>query len=164
VHCALSCGILCYPVLPCGPLFYPVLFSMSLLHLLAWIVNCNYCGCTFWSTIIKIPANPQEVWHWTSASSFSSSTLFFSVPPAHKILQNKTLPKFWYYWKWCIIKSIKCKAHIPTSVSNSVLNFQYRGRYNTGISKIPANTGIEFFSRNIPLPLKKVGNLMSKQQ
>jgi hypothetical protein len=43
------------------------------------------------------------------------------------------------------------------SVSNSVLNFQYRGRYNTGISKmsIPVLAGIEVFSRNIPLPLKK---------
>jgi hypothetical protein len=45
------------------------------------------------------------------------------------------------------------------SVSNSVLNFQYRGRYNTGISKmsIPVLAGIEVFSRNIPLPLKKSG-------
>jgi hypothetical protein len=53
-----------------------------------------------------------------------------------------------------------------TSVANSVLKFQYRGRYNTGISKmsIPALAGIEFFSRNIPLPLKKVGKLMSKPQ
>jgi hypothetical protein len=43
------------------------------------------------------------------------------------------------------------------SVSNSVLNFQYRGRYNTGISKmsIPVLAGIEVFSRNIPLPLYK---------
>jgi hypothetical protein len=43
------------------------------------------------------------------------------------------------------------------SVSNSVLKLQYRGRYNTGISKmlIPVLAGIEFFSRNIPLPLKK---------
>jgi hypothetical protein len=59
---------------------------------------------------------------------------------------------------------LKGHAH---SVSNSVLNFQYRGRYNTGISKmsIPVFAGIEVFSRNIPLPLKKkVGNLMSKQQ
>jgi hypothetical protein len=52
------------------------------------------------------------------------------------------------------------------SVSNLVLNFQYRGRYNTGISiiSIPILAGIEFFSRNIPLPLKKLGNLMSKLQ
>jgi hypothetical protein len=54
----------------------------------------------------------------------------------------------------------------PSSVSNSVLKIQYRGWYNTGISKIsiPVLAGIEDFSRNIPLPLKKVGNLMSKQQ
>jgi hypothetical protein len=39
------------------------------------------------------------------------------------------------------------------------LNFQYRGRYKTGISKmsIPVLAGIEVFSRNIPLPLKKSG-------
>jgi hypothetical protein len=43
------------------------------------------------------------------------------------------------------------------SVYNSVLNFQYRDRYNTGISKIsiPVLAGIEFFSRNIPLPQVK---------
>jgi hypothetical protein len=36
---------------------------------------------------------------------------------------------------------------------------QYRGRYNTGISKmsIPVLAGIEVFLRNIPLPLKKSG-------
>jgi hypothetical protein len=41
------------------------------------------------------------------------------------------------------------------SVSNSVLKSQYRNRYNTGfpISK-PVYSGIEGFSRNIPLPLK----------
>jgi hypothetical protein len=40
------------------------------------------------------------------------------------------------------------------SVSNSVLKIQYRGRYNTGISKIsiPVLAGNEDFSRNIPLP------------
>jgi hypothetical protein len=50
---------------------------------------------------------------------------------------------------------------IMTSVYNSVLKFQYRGRYNTGISKmsIPVLAGIEFFSRNIPLTLKKSGKV-----
>jgi hypothetical protein len=45
------------------------------------------------------------------------------------------------------------------SVSNSVLNFQYRGRYNTGISKmsIPVFAGIEVLSRNIALTLNKSG-------
>jgi hypothetical protein len=38
-------------------------------------------------------------------------------------------------------------ARVRHSVSNSVLNVQYRGRYNTGISKmsIPVLAGIEFF-------------------
>jgi hypothetical protein len=44
--------------------------------------------------------------------------------------------------------------YIATSVSNSVLKMQYRGRYNTGISKM-SNTVIEAFLLNIPLPLKK---------
>jgi hypothetical protein len=48
---------------------------------------------------------------------------------------------------------------LAVSVSNSVLNFQYRGRYNTGISKmsIPVLAGNEVCARNIPLPLKKSG-------
>jgi hypothetical protein len=35
---------------------------------------------------------------------------------------------------------------------------QYRGRYNAGISQIsiPVFAGIEFFSQNVPLPLKKI--------
>jgi hypothetical protein len=49
------------------------------------------------------------------------------------------------------------------SVSNSVLNFQYRGRYfknvNTGISRYRG-----FFTKYTHIPLTKVGNLMSKQQ
>jgi hypothetical protein len=45
------------------------------------------------------------------------------------------------------------------SVSNSVLNFQYRGRYNTGISKmsIPVLAGIEFFFAKYNLTPKKSG-------
>jgi hypothetical protein len=55
-----------------------------------------------------------------------------------------------------------CGARLPGkaagSVSNSVLNFQYRGQYNTGISKmsIPVLAGIEVFSRNIPYCLHTV--------
>jgi hypothetical protein len=39
------------------------------------------------------------------------------------------------------------KIVVTISVSNSVLKIQYRGRYNTGISKmsIPVLAGIEFF-------------------
>jgi hypothetical protein len=57
-------------------------------------------------------------------------------------------------------------SYVVISVSNSVLKMQYRGRYNTGISKMSmlVFAGIEVFSRNIPLPLKIVGNLMSKLQ
>jgi hypothetical protein len=60
--------------------------------------------------------------------------------------------------RWNEKKTITA-AWQAASVSNSVLNFQYRGRYNTGISKmsIPVLAGVEVFSRNIPLPLKKSG-------
>jgi hypothetical protein len=57
-----------------------------------------------------------------------------------------------------IHKSRRPQARLKTSVSNSVLKSQYRNRYNTGFSDlntIPVYSGIEGFSRNIPLPLKK---------
>jgi hypothetical protein len=75
--------------------------------------------------------------------------LFWAIHMIQTIFRRRCHKVHWQWWKvpW-----------FQTSVSNSVLNFQYRGR--PGI--IPVLAGIEVFSLNIPLPPQKSGKFVVK--